>query len=86
MKHYFVVPVSVSDDSWVADYVPNVNALVHKHGGAYIARTDNMERLEGTGDLPDLYVLIEWPSKEAAMAFYNDPEYGDVPVFVETLN
>ena len=37
MKHYFVVPVSVSDDSWVADYVPNVNALVHKHGGAYIA-------------------------------------------------
>ncbi len=75
MKYYFVVPVHLSDDSWVEDYVPNVTALVHKHGGNYIARTSNMEKLEGTGEMPDLFVLVEWPSKEAAKAFYDDPDY-----------
>ena len=53
----------------------NVTTLVHKHGGSYIARTNNMERLEGSGDMPDLFVLVEWPSKEAAKAWYDDPDY-----------
>ena len=75
MTCYFVVPVHISDGSWVEDYVPNVTALVHKHGGDYIARTGNMEQLEGSGAKPDLFVLIKWPSKEAAMAFYDDPDY-----------
>jgi hypothetical protein len=41
MKYYAVVEVAVTDDSWVADYLPNVTALVHKHGGKYLARTMN---------------------------------------------
>ena len=75
MKCYFVVPIKISDDSFVADYVANVTPLVHKHGGQYIARTPHMEKLEGAGDPPDIFVLVEWPSKEAAKAFYDDPAY-----------
>ncbi|HEY5624470.1 MAG TPA: DUF1330 domain-containing protein [Gammaproteobacteria bacterium] len=26
-------------------------------------------------ELPSVFVIIEWPSKKAAEAFYNDPEY-----------
>ncbi len=63
------------DDSWVEDYLPAVTALVHKHGGNYLARTMTMERLEGEAELPSVFVIIEWPSKEAAQAFYADPEY-----------
>lgn len=75
MKYYAVVEVAVTDDSWVADYLPIVTALVHKHGGQYLARTMTMEKVEGSRELPTVFVVIEWPSKEAAMAFYEDPEY-----------
>lgn len=75
MKYYAVIRVAIKDDSWVEQYLPNVTALVQKHGGTYLARTMTMERIEGEADLPSVFVIIEWPSKEAAQAFYADPEY-----------
>ena len=75
MKCYAVVRVTVIDDSWVEEYLPTVRALVHKHGGEYLARTDALERVEGDTPLPSLMAVIELPSKQAARAFYRDPEY-----------
>lgn len=75
MKYYVTVALTMKDDSWVGDYLPNVTALVEKHGGKYLARTGNIEQLEGTNTPANLQVIIEWPSKEAAEAFYDDPEY-----------
>lgn len=75
MTYYAIVGVTLMDDSWVEEYLPAVTALVHKHGGNYLARTMTMERLEGDAELPSVFVIIEWPSKEAAQAFYADPEY-----------
>lgn len=49
--------------------------LVARHGGKYLARTINFERLEGSGEDPAAFVAIEWPNKEAGVAFMNDPEY-----------
>lgn len=34
-----------------------------------------MERLEGTGKLPSVVVVLEFPSMEQAKAWYHDPEY-----------
>jgi uncharacterized protein (DUF1330 family) len=75
MTYYAVVRVTMIDDSWVEEYLPAVTALVHKHGGKYLARTMDMERVEGDAELPSIFVVIEWPSKAAAQAFYTDPEY-----------
>ena len=75
MKYYAVVQLNISDDSWMADYMPNVTALVEKHGGKFLARTMTMEQVEGSGELPNAFVIIEWPSKEAATTFYRDPAY-----------
>ncbi|MDP6342453.1 MAG: DUF1330 domain-containing protein [Alphaproteobacteria bacterium] len=75
MKYFAVVSLNVKDDSWIESYLPNVTELVNKHGGNYISRTQTFERIEGEGADPDIYVLIEWPSKEAALAFYQDPDY-----------
>ena len=75
MKYYAIVEVAVTDDAWVAGYLSNVTALVHKHDGKYLARTTTMERVEGSRELPTVFVVIEWPSKEAATAFYGDPDY-----------
>lgn len=49
--------------------------MVARHGGTYLARSRNYERLEGGGENPAAFVIIEWPSKEAGLAFMNDPEY-----------
>ncbi|MCO7223158.1 DUF1330 domain-containing protein [Pleionea sp. CnH1-48] len=75
MTYYSVLEVTPTTDEWVADYIGPANALVAKHGGRYLARTTHHERLEGKGEEAALRVVIEWPSKEAAIAFMSDPEY-----------
>ena len=75
MKYYAVVLITVTNDAWINEYLPRVSALVSRHGGNYLARTQTMERVEGDGALPSIVAVIEWPSKDAAQAFYKDPEY-----------
>ena len=75
MTYYSVLAVTPTDDDWVADYLPAANALVAKHGGRYLARTASHERLEGKGDSAALRIVLEWPSRDAALEFMNDPEY-----------
>ena len=75
MSYYAVAKVTVKDDAWIPAYIETVTALVHQHGGKYLARTSNIEQLEGQAESPDVFVIIEWPSKEAAEAFYHSEEY-----------
>jgi uncharacterized protein (DUF1330 family) len=49
--------------------------MVEQHGGKYLARTASIEKIEGDRSRPQIIVMIEWPSKEAAMAFYQSEEY-----------
>ena len=68
--------VTPTTEEWIPDYLPTANKLVTKHGGKYIARTPNHERVEGKeSDLVGLRIILEWPSKQAALDFMNDPEY-----------
>ena len=75
MAYYSVLAVTPTTQDWIPDYIGPANALVTQHGGKYIARTSSHERLEGEGENAALRIIIEWPSKEAATAFMNDPAY-----------
>jgi uncharacterized protein (DUF1330 family) len=75
MKHYAVAEMDVTDPGWVAEYVANVTPLVEAHGGRYLARTGRIEKIEGDRTPPPLFLIIEWPSKADADAFYNSDEY-----------
>jgi uncharacterized protein (DUF1330 family) len=75
MKYYCVAELDVTDPSWVQGYVQNVTKLVEQSGGRYLARTSNIERLEGERKVPQIFLIIEWPSKESAMNFYESDEY-----------
>ena len=75
MKYYVVAELDVTDPGWVPAYVQHTTKLVEEHGGRYLARTPNLERLEGDRRAPQISLLIEWPSREAAMAFYECDEY-----------
>ena len=75
MKYYAVAEMEITERSWVAEYVKNVTPMVEKHGGRYLARTSKVERLEGERKLLPVFLIVEWPSKEAAEAFYESKEY-----------
>lgn len=75
MKYYGMVEIDITDQSWVADYVKNVTPMLERHGGRYLARTSKIERIEGTRKPPQIMVLVEFPSKEAAERFYGSDEY-----------
>lgn len=75
MKYYSVLDVSPTTEEWIPDYLPTANRLVAKHGGKYLARTTSHEQVEGDKKEAGLRIVMEWPSKEAATAFMNDPEY-----------
>lgn len=75
MTYYSVLAVTPTNEDWIPDYIEPANALVAEHGGKYLARTASHERLEGTGEDAALRIVIEWPSKDAALAFMNDARY-----------
>ena len=75
MKYYAVAEIEVTDPAWVRDYIADVTAMVERHGGRYLARTAQVEKLEGQRAVPPTFLIIEWPSKQAADAFYRSEEY-----------
>jgi uncharacterized protein (DUF1330 family) len=75
VKYYSVAELDVTDRGWARDYIANVTPMVERNGGRYLARTPNAERLEGDRPLPHVFLIIEWPSKEAATTFYQSEEY-----------
>ncbi|WP_299571097.1 DUF1330 domain-containing protein [uncultured Shewanella sp.] len=75
MTYYSVLAVTPTNEDWIPDYIAPANKLVAQYGGKYIARTSNHERLEGQGEDAALRIIIEWPSRQAALDFMKDPEY-----------
>jgi uncharacterized protein (DUF1330 family) len=75
MSCYVLVALTSTSSDWQADYGPAVMRLVVREGGRYLARTTDFERVEGDDPKPGVWVIVEFPDREAAMRFYDDPEY-----------
>ena len=74
-KYYSVLEVTPTTEDWIPDYIGPANKLVAQYGGKYLARTDSHETVEGNREAPALRIVIEWPSRQAAIDFMQDPEY-----------
>ncbi len=75
MTYYSVLDVTPTTDAWVADYVGPANKITAKYGGKFLARMSSHEQVEGEPKEAVLRIIIEWPSKQAALDFASDPEY-----------
>jgi uncharacterized protein (DUF1330 family) len=75
MKYYAVAEIDITDPSWVPAYVEHTTKLVERHGGRYLARTPRIDKIEGDRKPPQIYLIIEWPSKQAVEDFYASEEY-----------
>ncbi|MEM1384466.1 MAG: DUF1330 domain-containing protein [Pseudomonadota bacterium] len=76
MAYYSVLAVTPTSEDWIPGYLPVANSLVAKHGGRYLARTATHEQVEGAEQPAALRIILAWPSREAALAFMADPNYG----------
>lgn len=75
MSYYSVLDVTPTSQEWIEAYVAESGDIVKKHGGTYLARTATHEQIEGNNQPAALRIILEWPSRQAALNFMNDPAY-----------
>ena len=75
-KGYFIAHITVRDPDAYKEYVARDTPILEALGGKFIVRGGQSEMMEGS--LLQRHVVIEFPSYEAALAAYNDPEYQEV--------
>ncbi|MGB0121430.1 MAG: DUF1330 domain-containing protein [Solirubrobacterales bacterium] len=75
MKHLAVANLEITDHAWVPEYVERTTKMVERHGGRYLTRTTRIDQLEGDREPPQIVLVIEWPSEQAATGFYESAEY-----------
>ncbi len=77
MTAFLIADIAVHAPARFMDYVAQVPAFVEKHGGHYRVRGGEPLCQEG-GWEPARMVVIEFPSRDHAIAFLNDPGYQPV--------
>ncbi len=75
MTVYLIADIKVTEGAWVPDYAANVHKLVEKHGGKYLARSGNIETVEGAKKDSTLIAIIAFPTRAALGSFAADPKY-----------
>lgn len=75
MKHFVYGDIYVRNDDWVEEYLQDINSFIQKHDGKVLSRSIKMEKIEGDRELPTNVILIEFPNRQAALDFFEDPMY-----------
>ena len=76
MAAYIIVSYDVTDPQKYADYVPGVIHLLMKHGAEVLVADYETKSLEG--EARGVHVVLKFASEEAAMNWYNDPDYAPI--------
>jgi uncharacterized protein (DUF1330 family) len=71
---YFVCTMRIHDPETYKKYTALTPAIVARHGGRFLTRGDKVTTHEGE-TFTERMVLIEFPDRTAAEAWYNDPAY-----------
>jgi uncharacterized protein (DUF1330 family) len=77
MPAYLLVTCTITDLVAFRAYATANAALVAKMGGTYLVLGSEGEALEGA-PLIGKKVISQWPSREAALAYWRSAEYAEV--------
>lgn len=78
MTAYAIVTLTVEDADGFADYRAKAGPAMAKHKAEPLQVSNAPTLLEGTGDTPEVAVLLGFPDRDAALAWYNDPEVAEI--------
>ena len=73
MPAYVIGSYDVTDQDTYSAYVPAVIPLLQKHGAEVVVADYAAKALEG--EARGINVVLKFASEEAALAWYNDPDY-----------
>src|SRR4029078_2608149 len=73
MAVFYIGSYDIGDVNAFRMYPAVVLSLLPKYGGEVLASDTSATVVEGTG--PTMNAIIRFPSKESALALYNDPAY-----------
>ncbi len=73
-KGYIIVELEVADPALYETYRPMAASSIAAFGGRYLVRGGDPQVLEG-GDPARRSVILEFESRERAMAWYTSPQY-----------
>ena len=77
MTAYIIARIEITDPERYPDYTAETPALIARHGGRFVVRGGTPAALEGPEERRRV-VVIAFPDRAAAEAFYNDPDYAPV--------
>lgn len=72
-KGYIIGHITVTDPEGYPEYVQKDTPILESFGAKFIVRGGQSQTPEG--EAQNRHVVIEFPSYEAAVAAYNDPDY-----------
>ncbi len=75
MAYYVYGDITLKHQEWVEEYLSKINQFIEKHRGIVLSRTIKMEKLEGARSLPTNVILVEFPDRNSAISFFEDPDY-----------
>jgi uncharacterized protein (DUF1330 family) len=75
-KAYYIITAKVHDFEKLKLYGMKAAPITKKYGGKAIISDKNPENFEGEVQ-GNLNVVIEFPSKEKALGWYNDDDYAE---------
>jgi uncharacterized protein (DUF1330 family) len=73
MPVYYIISYNIDDPQAFAKYPPLASAIINKYGGKVLAIDTDAVSIEGKGKM--MNAIIQFPTQEAALSCYNDPEY-----------
>jgi uncharacterized protein (DUF1330 family) len=73
MSVYYIGTYDIVDANEFRKYPPVVLSLLPRYGGEVLASDTAGTLVEGT--MRTMNAIIRFPSKEAALGLYNDPDY-----------
>ncbi len=86
-KGYILATIDIPDATAYAQsgYMAMAQAAVAAHGGKFLIRGGDPEVLEGP-PVADRVVVLEFPTREAARAFYHSEQYAPAVALRQTLS
>lgn len=75
-KGYIIGHITVNNPEAYKEYVEKDTPILLGLGGSFVVRGGQSQVMEG--ETYQRHVVIEFPSYQAALAAYNDPEYQKV--------
>ena len=77
MKGYVVIDAEIIDAEAYTEFAEKSSASIAAHGGRVLARTSNVNVIEGDWS-PKRVVIVEFDSPDAATGYINSPEYAAI--------